>query len=457
MKISIVGTGYVGLVTGACLAQRGHHVVCVDIDEEKVAQINRGVAPIYEAGLDELLNKNVGGRLKATTDLREAILKSELTFIAVGTPFNCESIDLSYVNEVARAIGRVLEEKSDYHVVVVKSTVLPGTTDGVVRDLLEKHSGKKAGADFGLGMNPEFIREGVAVHTSMDLDRIVLGGIDERTMDAIDRVYATWEGVPRLRTNNKTAETIKYAANSMLATQISFANEIGNLCAAMGGVDVVDVMQGVHLARDLTITRRNGERTSAGITSFLFPGCGFGGSCFPKDLKAIVAHGKSIGHPMKLLETVVQINRRQPARLIALLEQHFPVLERLRVAVLGLAFKPETDDMRESPAIPIVNELLQKGAIVKAFDPVAMATAKLVFPEEQIEFSDSLEAAIHDVEAVVLVTKWKQFRRLPELLAAQKRPPLFVDGRRMLDKGSFSRYAGVGMSFAGACLTLEFA
>lgn len=457
IRISIIGTGYVGLVTGACLAEVGHDVVCVDVDAEKVAKINRGVTPIYEPGLEELLGKHAGKKLRATTDLHNAVLKSEITFIAVGTPFNCEQIDLTSIRDAARAIGHALAGKIEYHVVAVKSTVVPGTTDSVVRELLEKHSGKIAGPDFGMGVNPEFIREGVAIQTCLELDRIVLGGIDERTTDAIDRVYAPWKGTPKLRTNNKTAEMIKYAANSMLATQISFANEIGNLCAAMGGVDVVDVMRGVHLARDLNVRQADGKSVAAGITSFLFPGCGFGGSCFPKDVKAIVAHAKTIGHQMPLLDSVLHINQHQPARLIALLEKCFPALKGLRVSVLGLSFKPDTDDMRESPAIPVVEELLHRGAIVKAFDPVALETAKRVLPEKKIEFSNSLEAAVQDVDAVVLVTKWKQFKRLPELLAAQKRPPLFVDGRRMLDKRRFARYAGVGMSFAGAFLTIEFA
>jgi UDPglucose 6-dehydrogenase len=455
MKISVIGAGYVGLVTGACLAETGHQVTCVDIDAEKVAKINQGIPPIYEPGLDELMQRHVGAGLVAATDLRHAVLNTELTFIAVGTPFNGASIDLSHIQQASRAIGQVLMEKSAYHVVVVKSTVVPGTTDTVVRDLLEEYSGKRAGIDFGLGMNPEFIREGVAVMTSLQPDRIVLGGMDERTINAIDRVYEFWQEVPKLRTNNKTAEMIKYAANSTLATMISFANEIGNLCAAIGDVDVVEVMRGVHLSRDFTAV--NGHSTTAGITSFLFPGCGFGGSCLPKDVKALVAHGQSVGQPMPLLNSVIHINQRQPARIVKLLQRHFASLKEARIAVLGLSFKPDTDDIRESPALPIINDLLAKGALVRAFDPAAQEAAMRVLPKDGIEFADSLESAVNNVDAVVLVTKWEQFRKLPKLLARQKPPPLFVDGRRMLNKNSFARYTGVGLSFAAALAFVDAA
>ncbi len=444
MQISIVGTGYVGLVTGACLAEVGHEIACVDVDRDKVDHINRGETPIYEEGLEALLRRNVGTRLRATTDIRRAVHDSEITFIAVGTPFDGERIDLSYIRQVARDIGAALRDKDSYHVVVVKSTVVPGTTDDVVLPLLEEASGKRAGTGFGVGMNPEFLTEGVAVSDFMEPDRIVVGGMDSRTTDLLARVYAPFKDVPVMNTNNKTAEMIKYTSNAVLATLISFSNEIGNLCARLGGVDVADVMQGVHLARYFGMPLENG-RATAPIVSFLYAGCGFGGSCLPKDVKALVAHGEAAGQPMPLLDTVIKINEQQPQRVIELLEKYFPSLAGVRISVLGLAFKPDTDDMRESPAIPIIRELLARGAVVSAYDPVAAEAAKRVFRTEPIRFVQSLEPALRGADAAVIVTSWPEFLEVPSVLARLEHPPLIVDGRRMLDKRRVGRYVGIGL------------
>lgn len=446
MKIAILGTGYVGLVSGACFAEIGHDVVCVDVDKEKVDRINRGETPIYENGLEDLLRKHVGKRLKATLDLTAAVQGADATFIAVGTPFDGERIDLTYVRTVASQIGAALRGVDKYHVVIVKSTVVPGTTDDVVLPLLEQASGKRAGADFGVGMNPEFLTEGIAVSDFMVPDRIVLGGMDERTIDVLERLYAPFSAdVPRFRTNNKTAEMIKYTSNAVLATLISFSNELGNLCARLGNVDVADVMHGVHLARYFTTPLPGGKRVTAPIASFLYAGCGFGGSCLPKDVKALVAHGETAGQSMPLLDTVIKINLAQPQRIIEILNRHFPSLDGLKVTVLGLAFKPDTDDMRESPAIPIIRELVKRDAVVAAFDPVANESARKVLGNAPLRFAESLEQAVDGADAIVLVTSWDAFRSLPELLAGARKPPLVVDGRRMLDKKRLARYAGIGL------------
>ena len=291
MKVSIIGTGYVGLVTGACLAEKGHRVVCVDTESSKVAAITRGAAPFHEPGLDPLLARHVGKLLFATTDLRAAVLDSDLTLLAIGTPFDGQTIDLTYVRQATRQIGEALRDKQGYHVVAVKSTVVPGTTDSVVRPILEEASGKTAGIDLGVGMNPEFLSEGSAIEDFMLPDRIVLGGIDARTQDVQAELYRDFEGTPVVRTSNATAEFIKYTSNSLLATLISFSNEIANLCATVPGVDATDVMRGVHLMRELQPRGADGARVPAGINSFLFPGCGFGGSCLPKDVKALAALG----------------------------------------------------------------------------------------------------------------------------------------------------------------------
>jgi UDPglucose 6-dehydrogenase/GDP-mannose 6-dehydrogenase len=443
VRISIVGAGYVGLVSGACLAEIGHECICVDVDESKVARVNRGEAPIFEEGLEALLARNVGRRLRATTDLTAAVLGSEATFIAVGTPFDGERIDLTFVRECARQIGAALREKREYHVVVVKSTVVPGTTDGVLLPILEEASGKRAGLDFGVGVNPEFLTEGVAVDDFMRPDRIVVGGIDERSVAVQRAVYAPFAQTPLLATNNKTAEMIKYTSNSTLALMISFSNEIGNLCSTLGDVDVADVMRGVHLARYFTTTLDDGRPIKAPITSFLWAGCGYGGSCLPKDTKALRAHAADHRVLMPVLDAVIATNQAQPARMLSLLSRHFPSLRGVRVALLGLAFKEGTDDMRESPAIAIARMLLEQKAHVLGYDPVARETARAALPRE-VDFAPSLETALAQADAALLLTPWKEFQRLPELLKQHPKPPILIDGRRMIDPTSIERYDGIG-------------
>lgn len=444
MRISVVGTGYVGLVGAVGFSENGHEVVCVDIDAAKVDAINAGQSPIHEEGLDDLLRANIGANLRASTDLEDAVLNSELSLIAVGTPFDGDKIDLSYIREVSRQIGEVLADKDDYHVVVVKSTVVPGTTDDVVLPILEEASGKKAGQDFGVGMNPEFLREGVAVDDFMNPDRIVLGGIDGRTRGVLAQAYTSFEDAEIVRTSNKTAELIKYTANSLLATMISFSNEIANLCTAVGEVDVVDVMRGVHLDKRLTPLNGEGNRVWPGFVSYLESGCGFGGSCFPKDVKALISHGESLGEPMALLKSVIDINNSQPGKVIELLDKHFPSLDGVRIAVLGLAFKPGTDDMRESPAISIVNELIARNVELSAFDPVAREEAERMFGGNRIRYGETVGETIEGAEALVILTRWDLFESLPDMLSGKDNQPLVIDARRMLDASSTSRYDGIG-------------
>jgi len=443
MKLSVLGVGYVGLVTGVCFADKGHEVTCIDVDKDKVDAINRGDSPIFERGLDELLVRNIGKRLRATLEVKQAIVESEMTFIAVGTPFDGKSIDLTYIKESARVIGEALREKSGYHVVVVKSTVVPGTTDRVVRPILEQASGKKAGVDFGLGMNPEFLTEGEAVNDFMDPDRVVCGGIDRRTQDTLLAVYERFPGA-RLRTNNSTAELIKYASNALLANLISFSNEFANLASALGDVDATEVMQGLHSSRYLTTVLPSGEAIVPPITSFLMGGCGFGGSCLPKDVSALAAQGRSLGLPVKLLEAVLDVNQEQYQQIFRLLAKHFSTLEGKRVVVLGLSFRPDTNDMRESPAIPIVKTLLSRGARVSAYDPAASHEAKKIFGDS-VTLAKDLESALRSVDAVVLVTRWSEFLRVPELLSKSGEKPLVVDGRRLLARDSVERYEGIGL------------
>jgi UDPglucose 6-dehydrogenase/GDP-mannose 6-dehydrogenase len=444
MRVCVVGTGYVGLVSGVCLAEIGHQVVCVDVDASKVERINRGEPPIHEEGLPELLRKNLGKRFTATRDLRAAVQGSALTLIAVGTPFDGKRIDLAFVKQVAKEIGEALRETPDYHVVVVKSTVVPGTTDGVVKPLLEEHSGKRAGVDFGVGMNPEFLTEGQAIRDFMAPDRIVLGASDGRALEALAGLYAPFSDVPKIRTNPGTAEMIKYASNALLATAVSFSNEIARLCEALGGIDAVDVMEGVQASAYLTVQGPGGQRAKAPLASFLYAGCGFGGSCLPKDVSALAAHGEAHGTPMPLLSAVLAVNAGQPARILRILEKHFPSAAGLRIGVLGLSFKPDTDDLRESPSLSVIRLLLAKGATVKAYDPVAMPEARKVLGDG-VGFAASLRECLAGVDAVVLLTRWKQFEEVPALLRELPAPPLLIDGRRQLDKASVRRYDGIGL------------
>ena len=445
MRVSVIGAGYVGLVTAVGLAELGHEVVCVDLDAARVEQVAAGVPPFHEPGLKDLLARNIGARLTATTDLRSAVQNSEITLIAVGTPFFDGEIDLSAVVAAARAIGAALASKEGYHVVVVKSTVVPGTTDGVVQRTLEAASAKQAGEDFGVGANPEFLTEGQAVSDFMAPDRIVLGALDDRTSSRMLELYDPFPSeIPRLCTNTRTAEMIKYASNALLATMISFANEIGNLCSATGDIDVVDVMRGVHLSSYITPRSAEGERVEAPIASFLGAGCGFGGSCLPKDVRALISEGARRGQPMRILNAVIETNDAQPDEVMRLAEESAGDLRDRRVSVLGLAFKPATDDVRESPAIPIISRLLDRGAKVTVHDPL-VTTLPGVLQDTGVDLDSDLERTLEHAEVVILVTRWDTYSDVPALLARLREPPVLVDGRRMIDKTSVLRYAGVGL------------
>jgi UDPglucose 6-dehydrogenase/GDP-mannose 6-dehydrogenase len=313
-----------------------------------------------------------------------------------------------------------------------------------VRRAIERAAGKQAGPDFGLGMNPEFLTEGTAVSDFTHPDRLVLGGIDSRTHESLDQLYAGFDAsVPRILTNPTTAEMIKYASNAVLATMISFSNEIARLCSAVGDVDAIEVMRGVHQAAYFT-TRRGGERVTAPITSFLEPGCGFGGSCLPKDVTALVGQGRELGVSLELLQSVLRVNQGQPDEMMRLIDRHFDSLDGVPVAVLGLAFKPETDDVRESPAFPLIRRLKERGARLTVYDPVARPADH---PDlGGVSFADSLRHAVAGAKIVLLVTRWAEFSGLDGLLRELDARPLVVDGRRFLEPQSFARYEGIGRS-----------
>ncbi len=426
MRISIIGTGYVGLVTGACFASKDHEVVCIDIDKERVERINNGVPPIYEEGLDDLLRRCLAaGRLRATTKMDD-LLGTDISMICVGTPSGLlDYIDLKYVEEVSGGIGELLRDKEEFHLVVVKSTVVPGTTLYMVQPLLESRSGKKAGKDFGVAMNPEFLREGKAVEDFMKPDRIVLGCTDDRSRKMLSDLYADFDA-PVMHTDPSTAEMIKYATNSFLVTKISFINEIGNICKELG-IDVYEVARG--LGMDSRISPK-----------FLNAGLGFGGSCFPKDVKALVNKAKEVYYRPILLNAALEVNEAQALRMVELLERKAGPLDGKKIAVLGLAFKPGTDDMREAQSIKVVHGLLKKGARVYVTDPKALNEARKIFGEHaRLVYCKTPEEAVKNGKYVLIVTEWDDFRK-EELY----RGKVVIDGRRIEEaRAAANDYEGI--------------
>lgn len=433
MKITIVGTGYVGLVTGVGLAAIGHTVTCVDYDERKVAVIATGKAPFYEPGLDELLaEQHASGRLQASSSLEESLRDADVSIIAVGTPSNETGIDLSYIRQAARAIGKQLPMIGRYHVVVVKSTVVPTTTDTVVREELEAISGMVSGRDFGLAMNPEFLSEGRAVEDFTKPDRIVIGASTAQASAVLAEMYAAFD-CPVLQTTPRNAEMVKYAANALQATLISFSNEIAGICESVSGLDEATVMRGVHLDKCWSAPGSNDKSRFAGAVSYLRAGIGFGGSCFPKDLRALRAFARSKGADVPILNSVLQVNEERARRVVDLLAGQVGALYDKRIAVLGLAFKPETDDVRESPGVRISKLLLQRGADVVLHDPMVQVDAVRDQLGMSITQAHDVATAASGADAIVIATGWDAYRQLDwDDIAARMRSPIVFDGRQVM-------------------------
>lgn len=441
MKIAIVGAGYVGLVTGVSLASLGHKVLCIDTISEKVSTINDNKSPFYEKGLDSLLKKVLNnGLFKATENLKESIFTSDITIIAVGTPTINNRIDLTAIKKASEEIGKALKKTKKYHVVAVKSTVLPGVTEEIVKPILEKYSQKKVG-EFGLCMNPEFLREGCALSDALNPDRIVIGQIDTKSGKEFAKIYEKIP-TPKIFTNLYTAEMTKYAANALFATLISFSNEIARISETIGKIDVLEVWKGVHLDKRLTPKVGN-TYLKPGVLSYIMSGCGFGGSCFPKDIKALAGFAKKLGVETKLIKSVIDINHTQPQRIVFHLKKALGEnLKGKRIAILGLAFKPDTDDTRESPALPIIKKLILEGAKVICHDPMAQ--------REDIPQASTIEEAIKGADAAILITAWEEYLKLsPQFFKQHMKQPIIIDGRRVYNKNSFLRegitYKGIGL------------
>ncbi|XCN74735.1 MAG: UDP-glucose/GDP-mannose dehydrogenase family protein [Candidatus Electrothrix aestuarii] len=434
MKIAMIGTGYVGLVTGTCFAEFGHHVTCVDKLEEKIQALKEGKIPIYEPGLDTMVAKNAAeGRLQFTTDLAEAVPDADAVFIAVGTPTSRRGdgyADLTYIYAAAKEVAQFLK---GYTVIVDKSTVPVGTARQVARIISETNPE----ADFDVASNPEFLREGAAIADFMRPDRVVIGVESERSEQALRDIYQPLylRDTPIVSTTIETAELTKYAANAFLAVKISFINEIASVCEAVGA-NVIDLAKGIGM------DGRIGSK-------FLHPGPGYGGSCFPKDTLALMRLVQEYGESLRIVEAAVEVNAAQKARMVKKIRDALGGSEAGKsLAILGLTFKPETDDMRDAPALTILPALLEKGATVKAHDPKGMEEAKKYLPEG-VEYASDAYEACKDVDAVVLMTEWNQYRALDfERLKASMKTPIFIDLRNVYDPENLNNlgfcYVGVG-------------
>ncbi len=422
MNISIVGTGYVGLVSGACFAELGATVHCIDTNQEKIDKLNQGIIPIYEPGLEDLVRRNVkAGRLFFSTDLTDSLNDVEMLFIAVGTPPGEDgSADLNQVLAVARKIGQNLEK---YLLVVTKSTVPVGSSKMVRNTIEEELKKRRADIQFDVASNPEFLKEGAAIDDFMKPDRVVVGVESERAKELMTRLYA-----PMLLSNFRvifmdipSAEMTKYAANAMLATRISFINEIANLCEKVGA--------------DVSMVRKGIGTDSRIGSKFLYPGPGFGGSCFPKDVKALIRTGKDHGSPLTLLESVEAINERQKKVLFTKFSNHYQgKINGMHVAIWGLSYKPGTDDMREAPSLTLIDQLLEAGCTVKAYDPAAMDEAKRRLGDK-IEYASDIYDAVRDADVLFHVTEWKEYR-MPDWQKVRSlmKNPLLIDGRGVFNK-----------------------
>jgi UDPglucose 6-dehydrogenase len=435
-RVSILGTGFIGLCSAACFADKDIKVLASTHNEKKAKLINDGKAPFYEADLQEMMDDikiRKHELLQCLLDPIKAILETDISMITQGTPMREDkSIDLGYIESTAREIGEALKQKDSYHLVVVRSTVVPGTTRNLVGKIITEVSGKTPGKDFGLCMQPEFLAEGRSIEDTLRPDRIVIGAIDDRSGEMLEEFYKYFYGdhlqkCPLLRMNLESAELVKYGNNCLLSTKISYANEFANFAQLVPNVDIVQVMKGVGL--DYRINDR-----------FLGAGVGFGGSCFHKDVNAIKAWSKSKGYTSRLLEAVLGINDDQAIKIVDMAEQLAGKLAGKKVTLLGLAFKPGTDDMREAASIRVVNELRKRGITdIVGYDPKAIKTAEVEMGDK-IKYAQSVEDALKDSECVILITEWDEFKKLtPDDFKKHMKTPCLVDGRRLYDYDIFNK------------------
>jgi len=432
MNITIVGTGYVGLVSGACLASVGHNITCVDIREEIVNNLNKGIPHIYENGLEDLLTEVIkNDNFRATTDLYKALDNSNIVIVAVGTPSQNGKIDLSQIKTVCTQIGEYIKSNNKFISVIIKSTVIPTTTDTFVKNIIEKSSGKKLG-EFGLGMNPEFLKEGDAINDFIYPDRVVIGFEDETTKHILEEIYSPWN-CSKMYVNTRTAEMIKYTNNTLLACIISINNELANIATEIGNIDYNNVIDGVISDKRWSPTI-DGKTITPTIASYFTPGAGFGGSCFPKDVQAIRTQGETLGLKMLVTNAVLEINDNQPKQVINSLIKKFGNLNDKRALLLGLSFKPETDDIRESSALKILDLLLKEEVKVIAHDPLAIEHTKKIFKNSNLEFTQTWISEISNVDLIIIGTNWSEYKNLKDHLSILKKQNIVLfDTKRLFE------------------------
>ena len=441
MKISIIGTGYVGLVTGLCFAEKGHKVIAYDIDKKKINQIKNKQLTIYEPGLKKILTRNINKRFFCTNDLQYTIFNSDITFVTVPTPFSKKVFNLKYIKSATINITKILNLKNSKHLVVYKSTILPTTCEKIIIPLFKKNLRKEVYKNIDFAFNPEFLREGSAIKDFMYPDRLILGASNKKTYNLLKKIYRPFSFDNILTTNIKTAEMIKYTSNAFFANLISFSNEIANLSSSLEEVDSLDVMQGLKLDKRFYIKIKNNILYPS-LISYLEPGPGFGGSCFPKDLKSIVEFGKIKGRKMHLLNSVINVNQNQHKEIIKILKKEFGNLKKIKISILGLSFKPETDDIRESPSLKLINSSKNLFMQIKVFDPIVKLDKKIL-RSKNVYNCTSLIESINNVDVIIIMTKWNIFNKLPNLIGKKSNKYIF-DTRRMFANSKFKNYLSIG-------------
>ena len=446
MKIGIIGTGYVGLITGVCFAKAGHEVICFDKNKSIIDKLSNGSPHIHEKGLNDLLIDLLKTNLFKAKLLNNLVIDFDIIIIAVGTPSKENGeIDLKYIKEAAAYIGKSLKKVESFVSIIIKSTVLPGTTDTIVQNIIEKESSKKLG-EFGLGMNPEFLREGNAIEDFSNPDRIVMGYEDEETLFRLEELYKPWS-CDKIKVNTRTAEMIKYANNSILATQISMVNELANITTRIGGIDIEDVLQGVYKDKRWSPIK-NGKRINPQILSYLKAGCGFGGSCLPKDIKALEYKSNSLGLNPIIINSVIETNKSQPLEVINILNSHYNSLSNRAFLILGLAFKPETDDIREAISLKIISYLQNKGCSIIAHDPIAIENCKqTIVNQDHLNFTNNWEKELSNVDGILILTEWSAYLKLSNKKHQKEiSKKVIFDARRMFnsDDFPFSKYLSIG-------------
>jgi len=439
-RISVIGGGHVGLVSAVCFAERGYDTILCERDVEKAELIRAGNPPFFEPDLEGLLRRTIdAGKLKIYSSIKDSVSDSEIIFVAVGTPNKPDgSIDLTPIETASAEIGEALRGKVGYCLVVIRSTVVPGTTGNLVKPTIERHSGKKAGEEFGLAMQPEFLREGSAIEDTLNPDRIVVGEYDKRSGGLLEGFYLEFHkgrAPPIIRMNLASAEMVKYASNAFLATKISFINQIANICEKITGVDVT------RIADAMGMDERIGRK-------FLDAGAGFGGSCFGKDLSALIAFSKQLGYEPALLQGVLDVNERQALHIVELARGQLGDLYQKRIAILGLSFKPNTDDVRDAPSVRIIERLFKETVSIVVYDPLAMKNIRGIFGN-RIDYASSAKHSLSGADCCIIVTEWDEFRKMtPKDFIENMRRPVLINGRKIYDPVEFGgslNYVGVGL------------